>query len=56
MAYSQVEIGLNSKNSKKADYGIIRKQNFRRIIYLIKNTPGVKKGRPRTKQALLKKM
>ena len=25
-------------------------------IYLIKNTPGVKKGRPRTKQALLKKM
>ena len=25
-------------------------------IYLIKNTPGAKKGRPRTKQALLKKM
>ena len=25
-------------------------------LYLIKNTPGVKKGRPRTKQALLKKM
>ena len=23
---------------------------------LMKNTPGVKKGRPRTKQALLKKM
>ena len=27
-----------------------------RNAYLIKNTPGVKKGRPRTKQALLKKM
>ena len=27
-----------------------------RPCVLIKNTPGVKKGRPRTKQALLKKM
>ena len=26
------------------------------FCYLIKNTPGVKKGRPRTKQALLKKI